>query len=593
MVNSPDLFPAARHVLAFDATTRFDVAVTPSTDPSLPGQGYELIVGAGKSYLRFADDAGRRYGEQAIGQLAAPDGTLPRVHLRDWPDLATRGFMLDVSRDRVPTRATLDRLVDVLSTCRYNQLQLYIEHTFAYRDHATVWEGASPITPEDLRWLDDRCRLAGIELVANQNCFGHMAPWLRHDRYRSRAECPDGFEAGPGLRLPPSTLEPTAANAEFVLALVREQLTTLQGRQVNIGCDETFELGRGASRGRVEQHGAAAIYAEHVHRIADPLVADGCGVQFWGDVAAHHPQSLDLLPREGTTALVWNYEAPDAPSLDLSDEWTQVLIGLGIDFNAGTHFARRVAPFAEAGTRFWVAPGTSSWSSLVGRIDNAVANLRDAVEAASASGAEGVLVTDWGDGGHHQPPAVSYPAIAYGGAVSWCLATNEDVDLRAAVNRRIVHDDADLIGGVLTDIGGVAERTGMVARNCSPLFAALFPHQFAATSGTPDLDALRDVIATLDSSLSELGRARPAIAEGSPVEDLSVAIELARFGAVTLAGRAGEALAHPARRHAHLSELIGRYRASWLTTSRPGGLERSVGHLERTRRRLEGEAQDA
>jgi len=36
-------------------------------------------------------------------------------------------------------------------------------------------------------------------------------------------------------------------------------------------------------------------------------------------------------------------------------------------------------------------------------------------------------------------------------------------------------------------------------------------------------------------------------------------------------------------RAATLDSLIERYRAAWLTTSRPGGLTRSAGHLERTR----------
>ena len=37
--------------------------------------------------------------------------------------------MLDISRDKVPTMATLFHLIDRLAGWKINQLQLYIEHT--------------------------------------------------------------------------------------------------------------------------------------------------------------------------------------------------------------------------------------------------------------------------------------------------------------------------------------------------------------------------------------------------------------------------------------------------------------------------------
>jgi hexosaminidase len=53
---------------------------------------------------------------------------------------------LIVSRDKVPTMDTLYDLIDQLSDWKVNQIQLYIEHTFAYRGHETVWKDASPFT---------------------------------------------------------------------------------------------------------------------------------------------------------------------------------------------------------------------------------------------------------------------------------------------------------------------------------------------------------------------------------------------------------------------------------------------------------------
>ena len=212
----------------------------------LEAGGYVASISRQRTVLDGVDDAGTYYAAETFRQLFAGRKVVSAT-VRDWPDFAVRGYMLDVSRDRVPTRETLERLVGLCASARINHLELYTEHTFAYRDHEAVWRDASPITPDDVEWLDATCAAAGIDLVANQNCFGHMARWLAHDEYRWRAEAPDGFEPVPGFRMPPSVLAPNPENAAFAHALFAELLPNFRSRRVNINCDETFDLGVGVS----------------------------------------------------------------------------------------------------------------------------------------------------------------------------------------------------------------------------------------------------------------------------------------------------------------------------------------------------------
>src|SRR6185369_4793545 len=102
--------------------------------------------------------------------------------------------MLDISRDKVPTMKTLYELVDLLASWKINQLQLYTEHTFAYRNHEDVWKKASPMTAEEIRDLDEYCAERFIDLVPNQNSFGHMERWFEHPEYLQLAEAPNGYE---------------------------------------------------------------------------------------------------------------------------------------------------------------------------------------------------------------------------------------------------------------------------------------------------------------------------------------------------------------------------------------------------------------
>ena len=178
------------------------------------------------------------------------------------PRFERRGLMLDISRNRVPSRHCLEELVDALARLRFNELQLYTEHTFAYRAHRQVWQDASPMTAEEIRALDRICAERGIELVPNQNSFGHMERWLQHADYRHLAECPDGFEHPiSGWRESGSTLYPAAASARFMEDLYRELLPNFSSKPA-IGGDEPWEFGQGRSRAAAVRQGKHRIYLD-------------------------------------------------------------------------------------------------------------------------------------------------------------------------------------------------------------------------------------------------------------------------------------------------------------------------------------------
>ena len=100
-------------------------------------------------------------------------------------------------------------LVEHLADFKVNELQLYTEHTFAYRNYEPVWKGWGPITGEEILRLDSRCRQLGIELVPNQNSFGHLRYWLAHAPLHKLAEVDRPYASPDGTYLRhPSTLAP-------------------------------------------------------------------------------------------------------------------------------------------------------------------------------------------------------------------------------------------------------------------------------------------------------------------------------------------------------------------------------------------------
>jgi len=334
------------------------------------------------------------------------------------PAFEHRGYMLDISRDRVPTMATLEWLVELLGQLRFTELQLYVEHTFEYVGHEQVWTGASPLTASQVGELSSACKRNGLELVAHVNGFGHMQRWLRHGPYRSWAECPDGapHPFGGSGTVAPTCLAPNSKNAEFAVSLATEMLGATGGNRVHIGGDEPFELGLGRSASLVAERSRDAVYVDHMKRIIEPLIARGREVLFWGDLFRRDPSLLERMPA-GATGVVWNYEAPGSSADSPWSPRLREMLGGPDDDHLG--FEAHTRTFVEAGAPFWVAPGTGTWNSILGRNSNAAANIVDAARVGSTNGADGFLLTDWGDNGHWQPLVISLPSMVRGAVAAW------------------------------------------------------------------------------------------------------------------------------------------------------------------------------
>ncbi len=529
-------------------------------DGSLHAQGYELRIGPEAVDLVAADEAGAFYGRATLAQLARiHGGSLPTGRIADHPDLAVRGVMLDISRDKVPTMASLERLIDRLASLKVNQVQLYSEHTFAYRNHAAVHAAASPLDAEEIRQLDAFCRARHVELVPNQNCLGHMNRWLAHEPYRQLAIAPDGFVDPYGITRPPMTMEPAnPGSLKLVRELLAELLPLFTSHRVHVGLDEAWEL----PASRMDD------FLAWVSTLRGLPELEGREMLMWGDMLAGHADLLARLPA-GVTVCEWGY-----------DDWHP--------------FDERCAVLATSGVPFWVAPGTSAWLTILGRVTNARATCRKAAEAALAHGATGYLNTDWGDQGHLQQPVISEPGLAYGASVSWCLEANADIDLGAALSAHVFCDTTGGLAEAVLALGDAHRLVTPQFPNMSTLVMNLYYPQLPVGRGMTEgltADELTAVEACFDAARTSLARARTERTDApSLVDQVAFSIDLVALltrdarARLAVDGRIGSV---PADERAHLGAaldaLIDRYRALWLAHNRPGGLDDSLAWLQNLR----------
>jgi len=515
---------------------------------------------------------------------------VPCCALEDGPDLAIRGFMLDISRDRVPTFEELCALVERMARLKLNQLQLYTEHTFAYEGHEDVWRDASPITPSEARRLAAFASERHIDLVPNQQTLGHMHRWLTLPRYAELAEVPEGIEHAFAVEKEPFSLcAVDPRSLALIDDLLEQLLPNFESRTVNVGLDETFDLGLGGSKAACEERGKARVYLEYLQAVNERVRARGRHMQFWGDVILEHPEFVPELPRDAT-AMLWGYDAKHP-------------------------FDAQAARFAASGLPFQTCPGTSSWQSFGGRIENMRANIAEAARAALRHGAEGLLNCDWGDYGHWQPFPVMLPGLIEGASRAWNIKPSPgDLEDLLVAHGPLTRGEA----AALVYLGRIDEALASGSENGTALFFLFrYAHQAwpPARCGKLGAAGLERGRTLVDAALRELDRAPKsdaAGAQGSPTvpnqpgDPVLLAPEIVQGELRWIADICTLALDLAAARlacgvdshmedlpaetatalGARLERLTERHRELWAVRSRSGGLAESTGRFDLVAKRL-------
>ena len=537
-------------------------------------QGYVLSVSDDGVTIVADTSAGLFYGICTLVQLVRQFGRrLAGLRIEDWPDIEQRGVMLDISRDAVPTMERLLELVDLLAGLKVNHLQLYTEHTFAYHGHETVWRDASPITPHELLQLQRYCHDRHIQLVPNQNSFGHMERWLNHKEYEHLAECP-GPPTRPGSRN--RCLAPVRPGSIKLLQSLYEQLLPhFESSLFNIGCDETWQLGEGASGPACKRNGVGQVYLQYLLKLYRLAKRYGKTPMVWADMMVHYPEILAQLPPD-MVMLVWKYEIQE--SFEQDCRW-----------------------FAQQGLGFYVCPGTSNWLALGGRTDNCVGNLAAAAKAAVKYGAAGFLNTDWRDKGRSYLP-VSYLGYAYGAGVSWAYRPNRSPDLLPdKMSLHVFKEKRGKLGQIFYDLGRLDEKVCRNPINHSSLYVALQAHLDGAPfwdyeltlEGWEDysVSGAREALSLLKRYAREIDKAKPACPDGEQVilelrqiiDQFAHACHKVIFARQLHSGKGSprELKSAIQRQISDLRKIKQRHRRLWSARNRPGGLKDSLATFDK------------
>jgi hexosaminidase len=383
------------HRLGSAGATRALGRVGVRFDSTMREEGYVLATGPGVVDVVAATAKGVFYGVQTLKQLIVGEGPRARLsgaRIRDWPTMRWRGLHDDYARGPIPTVEFQKRLIRQLAAYKMNVYSPYFEHSFDYASYPLAAPPGGRDTAAEMRDLVAYARRYHIDVIPEQQTFGHLHLTLKNETYSALGETPNGHVLAPGQ----------AGALEFVRNTYRELNTTFPGSFFHIGADETFELGRGQTQSRVmdearrlkadDREGVGAVYIDFLTQIAKELAPYNRKLLFWGDVAMNHPAMVRTLPRD-LIAVAWWYD-PN-PTFD-----------------------RFLQPFKDAGMATWVAPGINNWNRVYPNNHNALLNIRNFVRDGQRFGSTGMLNTNWDDDGDALLNQ-GWMGIVFGAAAAW------------------------------------------------------------------------------------------------------------------------------------------------------------------------------
>lgn len=345
--------------------------------------GYILNVKHSGIFVQAEDRDGLFNALKTLRQiLLSTNKKIKSLSIKDWPSFQYRGFMLDVSRGYIPKMETFRWLIKTLGELKYNVFSLYIEHVLAFKKHPDIWKGTGALTKKEIKEIVEYGKLWGVEVVPSFQSFGHFRNILKIHRYKKLAEDEKLWLLSPVEK----------GTYKLLKELYEEILPLFPSKFFNVCCDETVGLGEGKSKKKAKKIGKGGLFLQHILWLYDLLSKYNKKLLLWGDMLLEFPEIYSKLP-EDIIILNWDYDDRFIyPSVRLTSH-------------------NKLSQ--------WVCPGTNNWLRLFPDLKICLANINSIAKEGLNYNAEGLMLTEWGDGGTIYLKGGSWYPIGWNAEVGW------------------------------------------------------------------------------------------------------------------------------------------------------------------------------
>ena len=165
-------------------------------------EAYSIKVTPAGADVRAPSSAGLYYSVQTLCQLiegTGKDAALPEVEIEDWPGLAYRGTMIDLSHGPLPTEEEIKRQIDLLARFKGNQYYFYSEASIELDGYPLLMPGGR-YSKVQVRRIIAYGRERHVDVVPNLELYAHLHDVFRVEKYSDLAPLPHGESSIPGIR---------------------------------------------------------------------------------------------------------------------------------------------------------------------------------------------------------------------------------------------------------------------------------------------------------------------------------------------------------------------------------------------------------
>ncbi len=364
--------------------------------PEMEEEGYIFEASEDGIFITAKTSAGLYYGGMTLLQLIENSPSperIPGMFIKDYPHYRYRGISDDISRGQVSTLENFKDIIRRLARYKQNVYMPYLEDMFRFESHPLIGKSRGALTREQVEELDAFARKHHVDIIPIFQTLGHMENMLLLPEYVEYAE----FPGAASLNISDERIY------DLLQDFFDEIVPAFSSKYFHMAADESWDVGRGASKEIVRELGIAGAHAEHFNRVYNMLKAMDKEVIMYGDIATGlgqaipgYPEVLDHLP-DDIIMVYWDY-------------WVQ------------RSYADKAEIFKDAGQPFMVSPGVWNWHPVFPDNINAPVNIRIMAHTGVGTGAVGFINSSWGDYGGETLRELNWFGYAYGAEVSWSPA---------------------------------------------------------------------------------------------------------------------------------------------------------------------------
>jgi len=265
-------------------------------------QGYVLVSEDYNILIEASTPQGLFYGIQTLLQLLNSSQnklSLNELKVIDYPALEIRGISDDISRGQAPTIKNLKKFIKELSHYKINQYYLvYMQDMFKFTNHPEIGKNRGIYSKEDIIELQNYAKKFFIEIIPIFQTIGHWDNILHNPDYWDYGE----FPGSNSLNITNEKIY------ELLEEMIGELSEAFKSEYFHIGADESWDVGKVASKKYVEDVSFGIAYLNHYKRVYDIVKKYGYKkVIIYHDIFYKYKDVLEGLPKD-MIITYWNYK---------------------------------------------------------------------------------------------------------------------------------------------------------------------------------------------------------------------------------------------------------------------------------------------